>query len=272
MYPIVLAHGFLGYRKIMLWSMFEGVEETLRERGYVVKMTFVHPTASIEERAGLQMEFIQRELGPDEPFHWIGHSMGGLDGRYIASPGGLNLGHRFLTLTTLSTPHHGSPLAERIPRWARLLISRAARTGRYLFSGEQRIFLNRLAEERWDGLYQLSPDYLESEFNPRIPDHPQVRYFSYAGWVDFSAPTLGNLLRRPAWKLIRNLEGDNDGMVSVQSAQWGEYKGILSCDHGEIVGLRVLPWKKSRFDHIALFLQLAHDLGTIESTLTSKID
>ena len=53
----------------------------------------------------------------------IGHSMGGLDARYAASPAGLNQGHRIHTITTLSTPHHGAYMAEQIPSWLRTLIS-----------------------------------------------------------------------------------------------------------------------------------------------------
>lgn len=264
MQPILLAHGFIGYRKFALWSMFDGVVDALRAHGYSALQPMVHPTAPIEERAGQLVEFIQRELGPAESFHWIGHSMGGLDGRYIASPCGLNLGHRFLTLTTLSTPHYGSPLANRIPQSARRAVSFAARWGRYLFRGEQRQFLDNLAECRWDGLDQLSPSYIQMQFNPKIIDHPQVRYYSYAGAVDYSEKTFANRIRRPAWQCILNLEGANDGMVSIQSGRWGEFKGTLPADHGELVGLRIIPWVKSHFDHIGFFIELAQELGYVE--------
>ncbi|MGC9329057.1 MAG: esterase/lipase family protein, partial [Candidatus Hinthialibacter sp.] len=250
MQPIILAHGFIGYRKFMFWSMFDGVAEALRAEGYTALQPMAHPTASIEERAAQWVDFINKELGPDEPFHWIGHSMGGLDGRYIASPGGLNLGRRILTLTTLSTPHHGSPLAERIPRWVRAGLSASARAGRFFFRGEQRRFLDDLAECRWDGLNQLSPKYADSSFNPQIGDHPNVDYYSYAGSVDYSRVTWKNVFRQPVWRFMMRVDGPNDGMVSVKSAKWGEFKGIIPSDHGEMVGLRIIPWAKPSFDHI----------------------
>lgn len=254
----------------MLWSMFTGVAEALRAKGYIALQPMTHPTAPIEERAGRLAEFIERELGPSEPFHWIGHSMGGLDGRFLASPGGLNLGHRFLTLTTLSTPHHGSPIADRIPQPARTALSFAARWGRYLFREEQRQFLNDMAENCWRGLDQLSPSYIQPKFNPKIADHPKVRYYSYVGVVDYSQPSIANLFRRPAWRYLLDREGENDGMVSVQSARWGEFKGILAADHGEMVGLRIIPWIKSPFDHIAFFLKTAQELEIIEKEILTK--
>ncbi|MBN2329037.1 MAG: alpha/beta fold hydrolase [Candidatus Omnitrophica bacterium] len=267
MQPIILAHGFIGYRKFMFWSMFDGVAEALRAKGYTALQPVVHPTASIEERAAQWVDFIEKELGPDEAFHWIGHSMGGLDGRYIASPGGLNLGRRFLTLTTLSTPHHGSPLAERIPRWARITLSGSARAGRFFFGGDQRRFLDCLAECRWDGLEQLSPEYIDENFNPRIADHSQVRCFSYAGCVDYSRVTWKNVFRQPVWRFMKKINGPNDGMVSVESAKWGVFKGVIPCDHGEMVGLRIIPWAKQAFDHVDFFVKIARELEDVEKEI-----
>ena len=48
------------------------------------------------------------------PFHLIAHSMGGLDSRFLIShlqPEGDN---RILSLTTIGSPHHGSPIADLI--------------------------------------------------------------------------------------------------------------------------------------------------------------
>ena len=65
-------------------------------------------------------------------------------------------------------------------------------------------------------------------FNASTPDAPGVRYLSYGSAVPQSR--LSPFLRR-AWTLLTPLEGANDGMVSVASAQWGEYLGTLAADH-----------------------------------------
>ena len=46
----------------------------------------------------------------DKKIHIIAHSMGGLDSRYMISK--LGMADRVLSLTTISTPHHGSPIAD----------------------------------------------------------------------------------------------------------------------------------------------------------------
>ena len=65
-----------------------------------------------------------------------------------------------------------------------------------------------------------------------LPNVPGVRYFSVAGRYD------GNLLV-PEWYLsyavVKFHEGDNDGIVSVHSAQWGESLDVWEGDHFSLV-------------------------------------
>ena len=32
----------------------------------------------------------------------------------------------------------------------------------------------------------------------------------------------------PVWLLIKAIEGDNDGLVPVESAKWGNFRGVLT--------------------------------------------
>ncbi len=105
---------------------------------------------------------------------------------------------------------------------------------------------------------------MEQEFNPRITDHADVKYISYAGLVDYSNINFSNLLRQPVWRFMKTSEGDNDCMVSMQSAKWGEYKGTIPCDHGAMIGLQFIPWAKHDFDYIAFFVSLAYELSRLE--------
>jgi hypothetical protein len=80
----------------------------------------VHPTASIRRRAVTLAETIAATAGHDGgPIHVLGHSTGGLDARLLASPTA-NIGlpserlrwlSRLCSITTMNTPHHGTPLA-----------------------------------------------------------------------------------------------------------------------------------------------------------------
>ncbi|KAI9885113.1 MAG: hypothetical protein M1823_003081 [Watsoniomyces obsoletus] len=73
---------------------------------------------------------------------------------------------------------------------------------------------------------QLTRRYMQDEFNPRTPDVPGVRYFSYGASVE---PSLFSVFRH-SHRIIEREEGPNDGLVSVASSQWGGeegYKGTL---------------------------------------------
>lgn len=112
----------------------------------------------------------------------------------------------------------------------------------------------------------LSTTYLNKIFNPHTPDDPDVRYFSVAGrlrsmniWHPLWLPkmVLDGYEERERDRLgIRWRYEDggerwgNDGLVTVESARWGEFLGILEqVDHWELRGARGtfdlsvdLPW------------------------------
>ena len=75
-------------------------------------MTRVAATASIADRAATLEELIAAKF-PGRQVNLVGHSMGGLDCRYLVSqiqPKSFTP----ITLTTISTPHRGSPFADYV--------------------------------------------------------------------------------------------------------------------------------------------------------------
>ncbi|TFK48770.1 alpha/beta-hydrolase [Heliocybe sulcata] len=124
----------------------------------------------------------------------------------------------------------------------------------------------------------LTSTYLNDVFNPATPDSPHVKYLSVAAriqsvaiWHPFWLPKMvldgieqreraklrkeGEEMltqkgwtredyiraegRPPVWE--REDEWGNDGLVTVQSARWGEFLGIMEgCDHWDIRGARGL--------------------------------
>src|SRR5207247_792188 len=98
----------------------------------------------------------------NEPVHLIGHSLGGLDSRYLISC--LGMAPRVLTLTTVGTPHRGSPFADwGVRRFAPLLRPVLD----YFRVPCEAVFDLTVANSR--------------RFNAAVPDVPGVRYFSVAG-------------------------------------------------------------------------------------------
>lgn len=101
----------------------------------------------------------------------------------------------------------------------------------------------------------LSTTYLNKVFNPHTPDDPNVRYFSVAGrlssmniWHPLWLPkmVLDGYEERERERLgerWRYEDGGerwgNDGLVTIESAKWGEFLGILEeVDHWELRGAR----------------------------------
>src|SRR4051794_24949512 len=87
--PIVLVHGLLGtdtlrLGPVRLFDYFRGIPEVLRAGGNRVVVVRVGRTDGVAVRAAQ----LARQL-PNEPVHLIGHSMGGLDSRYLISRLGL---------------------------------------------------------------------------------------------------------------------------------------------------------------------------------------
>ena len=197
--PIVLAHGLFGFRRIGLGPLtltwyFRGIPGILQAAGNRVLVTRVHPTAGVARRARKLGEQIL-EAFSDEPVHLIGHSMGGLDARaLIADP--IWKG-RILSLTTIATPHLGSGIAD----FAKLRVGRIY------------TLLEKLGVEH-QGFLDVTPGAV-AEFNRRNPLPDWLPMFSVAGdpsYEDVSWP-----LRR-LHVALEELEGPNDGLVSVASA------------------------------------------------------
>ena len=81
-------------------------------------------------------------------------------------------------------------------------------------------------------------------------------YQSYSGWRPFDVWSVWYV---PS-KIIDSREGFNDGLVSVDSAKWGQWKGCLPLDHLQEIGLGVMH------RHLSLYKEIAHGLKSIEDS------
>jgi triacylglycerol lipase len=215
--PIVLVHGLLGFDRLAMgaWTLthyFRAIPEMLRAAGNRVLVARLNPIGSTAERAA-QLKALIDAQAPNEAVHLIAHSMGGLDSRYMISR--LDMAPRILTLTTVGTPHRGSAFAD----WG---VRRFARLACPVF-------------EFFGLSYQAFKDLTTSQckvFNRTTPDAPGVRYFSVAGRFETDWLT-------PEWQLpssiVDRMEGPNDGVVSVESARYGETCEVWEGDHMNLV-------------------------------------
>ncbi|KAM7199337.1 triacylglycerol lipase [Naviculisporaceae sp. PSN 640] len=261
-YPIVLAHGLLGFAELKLGGSYlpsirywRGIKEALVARDAEVITASVPPSGSIEQRAAKLARDIEAQAH-GRSVNIIAHSMGGLDARYMVSqlqPASIDV----KSLVTVASPHHGSAFAD------------------YLFDEIGPEYLPRLYElwERATGwepgaFSQLTQKYMVEEFNPKTPDDPSVRYFSYGAMVKDRPPLLSPF--RLSHGVIQKREGPNDGLVSVESSKWGTYKGTLvGVNHLDLINwsnrLRY-TWQKwmghpPSFNAIAFYLDITDMLA-----------
>ena len=124
---LYLSPGMFGFASLAAYDYFGHVATALETRfarlgeRLEVRVCEVHPTASVRRRGAKLAQMMAHTAGTDDgPIHLLGHSTGGLDARLVASPtvhidtqADRQLGwlHRLRSVTTLSTPHYGTPLA-----------------------------------------------------------------------------------------------------------------------------------------------------------------
>jgi triacylglycerol lipase len=215
--PIVLVHGLFGFQRLELAgatiaSYFRGIPELLQPAGNRVLIPALPPTGGVDARAKALKDYISAHAGT-EPVHIIAHSMGGLDSRYMISQ--LDMAPRVLTLTTLGTPHRGTSFAD----WGVSRLERIIKP-----------FLEVVGMPT-QAFYDLTRPRC-AEFNDKVKDAPNVRYFSVAGKHDGHFAHLEWLL---PFGIIHKEEGDNDGLVSVASATYGEHCEIWDDDHHGLI-------------------------------------
>jgi len=230
--PVVLAHGFLGFDELAIGSQrhayFRGIETRLVQMGAKVYTPRVPPAASIATRAGRLAELI-RAL-PDERVNIVAHSMGGLDARYAISQ--LGLSDKVASLTTIATPHLGTPLADISSK----LLARFVR------------MLGRLIDLR--AFVDLTTAQM-AQFN-RL--NQNVRGISYGSVVARSGKLRTHPLLWATHVYLSKHAGPNDGVVPAASQPWGEVVREIDADHWAQIG-----WTRG-FDAEGLYEELLQDL------------
>lgn len=235
-HPVVLMHGFGMLSILVRGGHLHDEALYLRLRGVVAYAPNVSPYHTVPSRADMwceRIDHILEETGAQK-VHLIAHSMGGLDARWLISR--LDYAQHVESLTTIATPHRGSSVAnvvlerpERIQEW----LSDAAN-----WAGERTIDGGKADFRR--AVHDLTPEYVQNHFNEEVPDHPDVKYYSYAGQAGRGCDNTINPVLRPLNALLYGKEGVNDGFVSVTSAQWGTYLGTVPADHGQQIGVDLL--------------------------------
>jgi triacylglycerol lipase len=206
--PIVLVHGLGAKKQMGPLAYFRSLPQFLRRHGNTVFLADLTSWHSVEWRARELRSQIESQF-PSGPINLVGHSMGGLDARWLTSK--LDFSHRVASVTTIGTPHRGSLLGD-------LVLGQISQKNFHKLEKVAKNF--GLSHE---GLRQLSKENCLREITDQAPDMPGVKYFSAT--TSIKTPLFRNALPL-FWlpsRIIQDIEGDNDGFVSLQSATWGEH-------------------------------------------------
>ncbi len=241
----VFVHGFMGCDEIALpffpIQYFRGVKALMMRLGLPCLMPRLPQGAATIERAAHLVRAL--DAAGVSRCVLVGMSQGGLDSRYVAAkldPARLDADRRVRAVATLGTPHRGSWLAD----WA--LESRSPLPS----------VIRRFARP---ALEDLRPAAC-AKFNHAVPDRPDIPYLSWAGQRPVGELPLW---LRPFGTMLEAREGDNDGQVSVASARWGDFRGIVRADHYEFLGWNFgLPRRGiiRPFPHLGLYEEVARSV------------
>lgn len=291
--PIVLVHGW-DASTTNRWA-FNGVREALQADGHTAVYSEAPPYDSVQVRAGFVAEVIDGVLAQTgaEAVNLICHSMGGLDCRFVASPGGLQYGvatgqdgqgRKVASITTISTAHQGTAVAD---------------VALGLMPGVLDSVINKLAS-LWgarysdladDSHYRASLQALSEaqapQFNEAINDAQGVVYRSWAGVSAVFGIRNSKDVQACGGEALMHLHPGtqdkldatlvpmaalaahgtqlrpNDGMVTVESSKWGEFQGCIPADHLDEVGQPgdEGPDPHTGFDHLLFYRTLAFELA-----------
>ncbi|KAA3660644.1 MAG: alpha/beta fold hydrolase [Calditrichaeota bacterium] len=248
-YPVILAHGFarpdylidsvFSTLNLSIYDFsfvadrfhyFKGIASHLKKHGYIVYHSRVSWAADVETRSkdlANEVKRILEETGK-EKVHIIGHSMGGLDARYMIV--NENMAEKVFSLTTIGTPHLGSVIADFVidngaDKFLGLVGNFMNLGGVKSLTTAECVYFNKYArdaEARNDVVYQV--------------------YYSHKAideiFMGFQA----------AAKYIEAEVGKTDGLVSVQSQKWCE--SLISVQKSKQIEQRKFPIEADHFDQI----------------------
>lgn len=264
-FPIVLVHGWTGFEAIGPLTYFFNVRDDLEGLGFPIEVPVLDPYNSTTVRSGQLAAQVDEFLVAQRArkVDLLGHSQGGIDARAVVSSHGY--GDRVSALVSVASPHRGTYIMDLA---LGLAPGPLEDTVALLLN-----FVGAVTEQQKSdakaSFYSLSESYMDGEFNKENPDDARVAYVSYTGRTcdalgflnpkqdcqDLVDPLIGW-----GYAILQPARGDNDGLVTVDSAQWGDYRGEMIADHIDEVG-QIAGVTDPKFDHLEFYRKLARDLA-----------
>ncbi len=295
-YPLMLVSGIDGSAA---FDWHPRIRTQLRKYGVDSHHVSVRPWATTAARAADLWQSLQSyHARYGTKLNLVCWAVGGLDCRYLVSPHGLfaddddaraEVVAAIASITTVATPHRGTRVAEAalsalrsavtedllaalvgadvsVPDDAALVLTLQGLTPEALFSFNQDVDDEPgIFYQSWAGVSELSGQISAAEQSLLTAHCPQL--FQHPG-----APDTSNLLLWATYPFSGSANGDDgrvvvspsDGMVSVASARWGEFRGCVAADHYDVVGQIGHSTRDplTGFDAASFYRYVASDLAT----------
>jgi len=222
-YPVVLAHG-MGATDDMFGfiNYWWGIESALEDEGadvYVTAVNCMDGTRDKAQQFRAQVLQILAITGAAK-INVIGHSHGTIYTRDAIT--NLGLSTRVASHTSLCGPHRGSSAAD-------VIVGVCGDVGGWLVGVTTDVIYSLLMgdsdPDSYDNAIAVTRPFMNNVFNPNTPNKSGIYYQSFATKIK---TITADMVLEPTWLLIKFFEGDNDGLVSVNSAKWGNFRGVES--------------------------------------------
>lgn len=213
-YPILLVHGVF-FRDSKYLNYWGRIPAELEKNGATIFYGSQQSALAVEDSAkelAQKIRDIVEQTGC-EKVNIIAHSKGGLDSRYAISK--LDCAQYVASLTTINTPHRGCIFAE------------------YLLQHAPEKFVATI-ESTYNAAFKKlgdpNPDFMSAvknltssfcaNFNEEVLDADGVMYQSVGS--KSKGARGGRFPLNISHPIVKKFDGDNDGLVALTSAQWGE--------------------------------------------------
>lgn len=234
-YPILLVHGVF-FRDTKYFNYWGRIPDELEANGATIFYGNHHSASSVADSAAeLKSRIIEllSESGA-EKVNIIAHSKGGLDCRYAISK--LGISNKVASLTTINTPHKGCLFADyllnKIPSSVKNKVADTYNSTLKKFGEQNPDFLAAVND-----LTDSNCKLLDSEMP--IPDG----VFCQSVGSILTKAVNGKFPLNFSYHLVKHFSGENDGLVSEDSFEWGENYTLLrptkkrGISHGDMIDL-----------------------------------
>ncbi len=254
-YPLILVHGISLRDRALLIQYWGTIPKVLEKNGAVVFAGGQDAYGVIADNSETLKKRILTvlETTKSRKVNIIAHSRGGIESRYMIHM--LGMKDKVASLTTIATPHRGSAMAD--------LIMEKVHEGSPI--ADIIDFFAKAFGDKNPSSYNAGLELTRNSmrlFNEKVADAPEVYYQSYAAAIDESYP---NLIWYSIYSRMKKIEGENDGLVSIESAKWGNYRGLMTCNgyhmvsHLDAAGMDFLTGVHC-FKAEAFYRELVHEL------------